>query len=173
MEIFQDSIYQLCIHIASSSKSRVMKFGAVLTKDGVIIGSGTNRHIKKDDIIKTGYANHAEISAINDALLSKESLIGTILYVAGYFPDGRLYIPNMRVYTCKSCVRRLMQYGIGSVAIPNRKGWAYIRLEEAERMVKDVNNKTNCISKKRRKIALKNASIDMLDLSKFESEMKI
>jgi deoxycytidylate deaminase len=167
MKIFQDPIYQLCIHIASASKSKVMKFGAVLTKDNTIIGSGINRHVRKDDIIKTGYANHAEISAINDALSSGESLIGTILYVAGYFPDGKLYIPNIRVYTCKSCVKKLMQYGIGSIAIPNRKGWAYIRLEEAERMAKDINNKTKYISKKRREIALKNASIDMLDLSKF------
>lgn len=147
-----------------------MKFGAILLKDKEIIGSGTNRHVREDDIIKAGYANHAEISAINDALLNNENTSGAILYVAGYFPDGSLYIPNTRIYTCKSCIRRLMLFGVSSVAIPNRKGWAYIPLEEAERMAKDINNKTDCISKKRKEITLKNASIDMLDLSKFKGD---
>lgn len=35
-------------------------------------------------------------------------------------------------------------------------------------MIKDINNKTDCISKKRREITLKNVSVDMLDLSRFE-----
>ena len=167
MKIFQDPIYQLCIHIASSSKSKIMKFGAVLTRNNIILGSGTNRYIRDDDIIRTGYANHAEISAINDALLRKKKTFNTTLYVAGYFPDGSLYIPNIPIYTCKSCIKKLMLYSVHAVAVPNRDGWAYIKLEEAERMAKDINSRTNCISKKRREITLKNISVDMLNLSKF------
>lgn len=144
-----------------------MKFGAVLTKNNVILGSGANRHVRDSDFIKTGYANHAEISAINDALLRKKKIFNTTLYVAGYFPDGSLYIPNVPIYTCKSCIKKLMLYSVHAIAVPNRDSWAYIALEEAERMAKDINNKTDCISKKRREITLKDISVDMVNLSKF------
>lgn len=168
-KIFQDSLYRMCILLASSSKSRVMKFGAVLVRDERILGSGINRHIRENDIIRIGgYANHAEISAMNDALLKKEKLSGAVLYVAGHFPDGGLYIPNVRIYTCKSCVKTLALYKVNFVAIPNRGGWVYISVKEAEQMAKDINNETDCISEKRREITLDNISVDMLGLKEEE-----
>jgi len=83
-EILGDEKYRECIRLALRSKGAAERYGAILLEDGEVIGRGYNRSIahasfpgiRLKRVIRQGYANHAEVEAINDALLVGRSVEG-------------------------------------------------------------------------------------------------
>jgi deoxycytidylate deaminase len=144
MDIFDDGIYKMCMELAHKSKGDKERYGAVLVKDGVLIGTGYNRAIAHTSfaaplvrIIKQGYVNHAEVEAMNDALLHGEDIEDSIMYVAGYFPkEKKLFLHE--TFTCALCAKSMYQWGVTTVCVPAINGWTErpikIALEEAQKL---------------------------------------
>ncbi len=135
--ISYDSLYKECIALATNSHSVEMRFGAIILKDDKIIGEGWNKLVNQKKTgklpIVMGYANHAEVSAMNDALLNGFDLKDAEIYVAGYFPqDKTLYIPDNAYFTCTHCPVYFEKYGIKEVSVPLRNGWTGMSIEDAK-----------------------------------------
>src|SRR5688572_530314 len=81
-EIFLDDKYQRCISLATQSKGDSQRYGSVLEKDGNLVGEGYNRAIAHFSFgtlkrhIRQGYANHAEVEAMNFAIDKKHKIKG-------------------------------------------------------------------------------------------------
>ncbi len=131
MTILDDSFYRECIQLATNSKSKKMRFGSIVVKDGEIIGRGWNRR-PVGGPISMGYANHAEAESINDVLNNGRKTDGSQLLVAGYFAeDGSLYMPRKLCYTCRACPDYFEKYEISEVLVPLVSGWGRLSVEEA------------------------------------------
>jgi hypothetical protein len=143
--ILTDSLYLLCMSLARMSKSDGERYGSIARKDGSIIGMGYNRaiahpYIHLERTIRMGYANHAEIEAMDDAIRNGADISGADIYCAGYFPEphtgflgkNRLLIKEDAWYTCVKCPPHMEKYGIANIYVPTPSGWAGINLAEAE-----------------------------------------
>jgi len=142
-------LYNKCINLAKLSKGANERYGAILVKNGEIIGEGYNRAIahqsfgKLKRFIKQSYANHAEIESLNDFLLKKypneetldfdiilNDLKGSDIYVAGYFNKSKqLFFKSL--FTCVKCIPYLEKYGIENIFVPLPDGWQKIPIEDA------------------------------------------
>jgi hypothetical protein len=148
--LFEDEYYLMCISLATLSKSGGERYGSILVKDGMIIGKGFNRaiahrYIRLERKIKMGYANHAEIEAMNNAMDNGFDISGADLYCAGYFPlphtgfslPNRLHIKDGAVYTCVKCPPHMEKYGIARIVVPTPIGWSEMSMEAAARCAID------------------------------------
>lgn len=134
--ILEDQYYIECIRLAELSKGDE-RYGSLLVKDGRIIGKGYNRAIvhpsfpKLKRIIYQGYANHAEIESLNDALMKKRGVKGAEIYVGGFFPkkDNLLFLHDE--FTCRRCVPILAAYNISKINVPTLQGWVPKNMDEA------------------------------------------
>lgn len=155
-QIFEDYLYLLCLSLASMSKSDGERYGSVLVKDDSVLGMGYNRAIAHpyfhlDRPIRMGYANHAEIESINDALLNGYDVEGADIYVAGYFPKphngflgkNRLFLKDGAWYTCVRCPKYMEEYSIKNVIVPSPSGWGVSSLAEATLCAKSYQNGTH------------------------------
>jgi hypothetical protein len=87
-----------------------------------------------------GYANHAEIEAMDDAIRSGADISGADIYCAGYFPEphtgflgrDRLILKDGPWYTCVRCPPRMETYGIANIYVPTPNGWAGMSIDEAD-----------------------------------------
>jgi hypothetical protein len=136
-----DALYKECMQLATNSRSTIVRFGSVVVKDGKIIGRGWNVFANQKKLgklpIVMGYANHAEVSAMNDALNNGYSLEGADVYVAGYFPnDNSLYIPRDAYFTCTRCPTYFDRYKINSVSVPLYQRWSRLDVSEAKESAK-------------------------------------
>jgi hypothetical protein len=160
-QILADSYYLRCISLALRSKGEE-RFGCLAVKNGEVIGEGFNRAIatpafKLDRIIRQGYANHAEIEAMNDALSKGYDIRGCELFTAGYFPDlGRLEFTDQ--YNCMKCIPYMERYGIAGLNDPMPNGWVKKSLGLALAQAKVY---TNGIHQKRINASIGNFSIDL------------
>ena len=169
-DIFRDERYRMCIELAALSAGIGERYGAILISGTEeIIGRGYNRSIahasfpgiRLPRIIRQGYANHAEVEAINDALLSDKPVIGAKVYVAGYFPsDKGLFLHN--TFTCDRCAKIMDRWGIESVFVPSVQGWVErpvaIALAEARSLSAEGKGK----HEKRRNLTEGRYSLDQL-----------
>jgi len=141
--ILHDLYYLDCIRAALVSKGSLQNYGSILVKNDRIIGRGYNRLIQFRDKIRQGYANHAEINAINDALRQKRDTRGSTLYVAGFFPTERMLClrsePN---YTCTRCIPGMEEYGVKLLAVPTLSGWETFPMDEVEGVVRNFRDHT-------------------------------
>ncbi len=135
LPMYADDYYIKCISLARMSKGHE-RYGSILVADGKIIGEGYNRAIAHPSFgrlerkIRQGMANHAEVEALNDALLKGFSTHGAEIYVAGYFPDsGRLFFHSE--YTCVRCMPHMRNYGVACVCVPTPDYWVKRPLESA------------------------------------------
>lgn len=125
--IINDPYYKICLTNARKCKSDSERYGAVLVRNGEILGEGYNRGIahakfKLDRILKQGYANHAEVEAMNDALSKGYDIDGSDIYVAGYFPKtGTLFFKTQ--FTCKLCIPYFKKFNIQHVFVPLPDRW--------------------------------------------------
>ncbi|HLE48779.1 MAG TPA: hypothetical protein VI819_01990 [Patescibacteria group bacterium] len=126
-DILKDEKYLQCIKLARQSKG-VERYGSILINDGIVVGEGFNRAIAHLSIgklvrpVRQGMANHAEIEAINNALLKNNAINRSQLYVAGFFPkSGMLFFKE--VYTCVRCIPHMKNYGIKEIFVPTMNGW--------------------------------------------------
>jgi len=137
--IFSNPFYIDCLRMALTSKNdkrQDQAFGAVLVNQGQIIGRGVNRAIshprfKLERIIKQGWVNHAEVEALNDALVKQKNVEGGLIYVAGLFLALKLLFFQSE-YTCVKCISPLRKYGIRGIMIPTPNGWIEKSIDEAE-----------------------------------------
>lgn len=134
-KIFTDTYFLECIRLAQLSKSNTERQGAVLV-NGRILGCGYNRAIahptfKLERYIKQGYANHAEIEAINDALFHGYDVEGADIYVSGFFPgqDGLLFLHSE--FTCVRCIPIMKKWGIKTLFVSSTKGWLSKTIDKA------------------------------------------
>lgn len=135
--IFSDPIYRQCLELAQSSKSAQERYGSLLIKDGYLLGSGYNRAIVHPSFPKLyrpiyqGYANHAEVEALNDGIMAGYDVDGAEIYVGGYFPkkDGLLFLHDE--FTCRRCPPVLESYGITTINVPTPDGWVARTIHEA------------------------------------------
>lgn len=136
-DIIQDEYYRRCLENAIKSKSDSERYGAILVKDGKILGEGYNRAIshtyfKLDRILKQGYANHAEVEAMNNALEKEYDITDSDIYVAGYFPKtGILFFKEE--FTCKLCLPYFKKFQIRNIFVPLPSGWKKRTEEECEK----------------------------------------
>lgn len=123
----------ICLNLAQNCKSP-LKFGAVLVKDGYILGQGWNRKSTVGDrrmLRHLDYACHAEQAALIQALrrFGKELVRGSTIYVIGEH-KGELTTRKEKVFVCQSCPHNFIRYGV-NVCIPHEKGWMEMTGEEA------------------------------------------
>lgn len=125
--IINNEYYKICIRNAKQSKAEGERYGAIIVKNGKILGEGYNRGIahakfKLDRILKQGYANHAEVEAMNDALTKGYDIDGSDIYVAGYFPKtGTLFFKTQ--FTCKLCIPYFKKFNIRHIFVPLPDRW--------------------------------------------------
>lgn len=128
-----------CLALAEQGKTKQC-FGALLVRDGQVIGQGRNRRSEPGEFDLLGgdidYATHAEQAAILDALRRGESLEGAELFVLGKVlqgPDkGKLSVratDQDHAFSCVRCARTFSRHGV-AVSIPLPSGWH--RLEPQE-----------------------------------------
>jgi deoxycytidylate deaminase len=144
--IFKDLYFLACIKLALMSKGNE-RYGSVLVSNSQIIGKGFNRAIahpsfKLERIVKQGMANHAEIEALNDALMNGLEVKGSSIYVAGYFPSTKQLFFKTD-YTCVKCIPYLEKYGIGEIFVPLPFGWVGKSLDLALSEAKKFKNGTH------------------------------
>jgi len=157
-DIFNDYLYRECIKLAMNSKGDMIRFGSLLLKEGKIIGKGWNRRADKRFPINMGYANHAEIMAMNDALIKGFDIKDCEIYVGGYFPsDNTQYIPKKTYFTCTKCPIYFAKYGIRKIFVHSDKGWKGLFLAHAVYTAR--NFISNC-HEKRIELGKSNVSID-------------
>lgn len=141
-----DSFGKLCLELAEKSKG-ALGFGALLVKDGKILGRGWNHRPEPKErgiVTHVDYAIHAEQAAYVDARLqgiSADKLIGSTIYVLGKALKGKnrgkLTIGDRKVFICKKCpVSVLIPHNI-SVHIPHYEGWCRLSPEEALQTTKE------------------------------------
>lgn len=121
-----------CLKLAQNSKGTI-KFGALLVKNGRILGRGWNRLASKDERAKMRYVDyciHAEQAAILDAMLRHRNLEGGSIYVLGTNKNGTLTVRTERVFVCRKCPNALRQFGL-TVHIPHIRGWVELTAEQA------------------------------------------
>lgn len=188
--LFEDDFYVRCLQVASGSAGTGERYGSLLVRDGDILGEGRNRRVSKPDfvprIVRQGYANHAEVEALNAALmreadgfkgLKRESAFageldpeefssarGADIYVAGYFAKGGfLDIRDGPLFTCRRCPKVLDSYGIGRIFTPTPQGWASLTVDEAEECSLDFKAEAaGGILRKRLKAGRRNVTLDEL-----------
>lgn len=162
-DILKDPLYIRCLSLAALSKGQKERYGSLLVRDGEVLGQGYNRAIahqsfgRLERIIRMGYANHAEVEAMNDALqsLDVERLDGCDIYVAGYFPKptedfeqpGRLFLKEEPSYSCVLCANHFENYNIRNVYVPMQQGWTALSVAEAKSKAKGF---SSCTHQKRR-----------------------
>lgn len=124
-------------------------FGAVLVKDGEIIGRGRNRRSTPEErrlLSHVDYGIHAEQGCVIDALrgagcindgkiVDTTVLRGSEIYVLGIVLQGeskeRLTTKEERVFICKKCPPSvLIPYDV-PVNIPHIQGWVRLTPQEA------------------------------------------
>jgi deoxycytidylate deaminase len=130
--VAENRYYRACLDLAVRSKGET-RFGSLVVKNGRILGRGWNHFARPEEgPIRMGYAFHAEVAAMNDALSRGHSLAGADIYVAGYFAKGgNLYLPTTAHFSCDRCPKYMGEQGIRGVYIPNAGGWRFLTLEEA------------------------------------------
>ena len=138
MSILDDDLYQRCISLAMRSRSGSERYGSLVIRDGEILGEGYNRAIahpsfgRLERILRMGYANHAEVEAMDAALRAGHPLEGADVYVGGYFVEtGALYVKSRAHFSCTRCVPFFERYGIRQVVVPTPRGWEGMTLGEA------------------------------------------
>lgn len=141
-----DSIAVECLKLAKQCKTGV-GFGAVLVRDGKILGKGRNRWATNKDrkrLSHVDYAIHAEQSAILDAIDNGYEPNGDQIYVLGIALRGKkkgtLTVRQVPTFICSKCPPSLLRYNL-SVNIPYYKGWYNLTAEEAMTTGKETANK--------------------------------
>jgi hypothetical protein len=145
--IVNDDRYLQCMRFAAQSKG-TERYGAIIIKDGRVLGGGFNRAIghpafRLERPIRQGMANHAEIEAICDVLINAPSdLEGADVFVAGYFPQlGRLFFQDK--YTCVRCPPHMQMQGLRSINLPLPSGWIKKSLGDALSEAREFTNGTH------------------------------
>lgn len=143
-----DRYGKICLELAAQCKTEV-GFGAVLVKNGRILGRGRNRLAtdRERKLIKgLDYGSHAEESCVIDALKTlnafkndiehmRNVLVGSQIFVLGLAlrgrNKGRLTTRRGRVFICKKCPRTVLVPFQIPVNIPHVNGWTRLEPDEA------------------------------------------
>lgn len=125
-----------CLELSQRSKS-ALGFGAVLVKEGQILGQGWNRRSTPEErklLTHVDYAIHAEQAALIDALSQGWEIKGSEIYVLGMIllgpMRGRLTVREKPVFICKRCPPSLLRFAI-FVNVPQIRGWVRLSPEQA------------------------------------------
>lgn len=131
-----DSIAETCLNLSLQCRTGV-GFGAVLVKDGEIIGKGRNRRSSREDrklLTHIDYAIHAEQDCIADAIRNGHDISGSEVYVIGQALSGknrgRLTIRYEPIFVCRKCPHTFVRFNI-PVNIPYYTGWLKLSPDEA------------------------------------------
>lgn len=133
--IFSDDKFKLCMALAIQSKGD-QRYGSLLVKNTKILGKGFNRAISHPSFgrlerhIRQGYANHAEVEAMDSAIDKNHRIKGASIYVAGFFPKeaGLLFLHEE--FTCLRCTIVMQKYEIDTLFVPSLTGWLPKKVEE-------------------------------------------
>lgn len=136
-----DPIGRVCLGLAKKSGSKI-GFGAVLVKNGQIIGRGCNRLStpwERRRLSHVDYAIHAEQACIIDALNHRRNVSGSEVYVVGMVLTGKnkgtLTVRSEKGYGCLKCPHTLERYNT-PVNIPYVHGWVRLSPREAHATAK-------------------------------------
>lgn len=132
MKYEEDRFGKECLKLAQNCKSPV-KFGAVLVKNGRILGRGWNRlstKLERSQMSHVDYCIHAEQAAILDANSRHKNLCGGTIFVLGMNKNRILTTRTERVFVCRKCPVAFKNFEL-SVHIPHIRGWHEMSAEEA------------------------------------------
>ena len=129
----QDPLWQRCINLALRSGSENQRYGALVVRNGKIIGQGWNRLLKKGEPFpfKTTFFLHAERAAIGDAMFAQtpDTICGAVVYVAGFLVKERHPLVRraamINMGTCVQCARLYANHNL-SVAFMSETGWIHL-----------------------------------------------
>jgi hypothetical protein len=141
---YENDVYgKACLKEAIKSKSKI-GFGAVLVRNGKIIGRGYNRLSTKQErqlMTHVDYAIHAEQACIVDALLQGKDTRGCEVYVVGVVlqgpAKGKLTTRKKRVFICIKCPHAFQKFNT-PVNVPCMSGWAKLSPAEAMQTAKKI-----------------------------------
>jgi hypothetical protein len=135
-DYYNDKLGKRCLKLAQNCKSDI-GFGAVLVKNGRVIGEGWNRWATDYDRSKmryVDYAIHAEQACILNAMDKGFKPSGGQVYVLGIAlkgkNKGKLTTREEKVFICKKCPHTLETFGV-TVNIPHVSGWMNMTPDEA------------------------------------------
>lgn len=153
LDIVKDPLFIRCLSLAALSKGTTERYGSLLVKDGEVLGQGYNRAIahpsfgRLERILRMGYANHAEVEAMDQGLqsLGVDTLEGYDIYVGGYFPKpmedfeqpGRLFMKKGAVFTCVRCIPYFERYNLRNIFVPTLNGWSSLAVAEAKEIAEE------------------------------------
>ena len=135
--MMSDNFLHECLSLAKNCKSNI-GFGAILVKNGIIIGKGRNRRSTIEDrllLSHVDYAIHAEQAAIVDALQKGNDVYGADVFVAGIIlkgkNKGKISFRTIPEFGCRKCPHSFKRFNI-YVNIPKINGnWFRLSPEEA------------------------------------------
>jgi len=143
-----ETIFEICIDEAKKSPCPKRKFGAVLVKDGEILGIECNRFVPGMEFIcqdrcirlnmpsgvdsMVGSCGHAEEWLIYEALKNGINIEGSDIYVAGILGDGTYLKKSEPAFYCMRCAMAMLRVGISGVFVPKIEGgWHYLSSNDA------------------------------------------
>jgi hypothetical protein len=142
----QDLIGRACLELAEECKTDV-GFGAVLVKEGRIIGRGRNRRSTAEErsrLSHVDYAIHAEQACILDAMDNVHDITGSEVYVLGIALKGKnkgaLTIRYEPTFVCRKCPHSFVRFNI-PVNVPYYTGWYRLSPDEAMEVGTQLANK--------------------------------
>jgi len=139
---------QQCLKLALQSDCTIMKFGAMLVKDGQSIGSGFNKkihpcvarfgcceyrkNVRPRSHTELCEAVHAEWVALHNAVSLGYNPRGASMVICGMGPSGKTWIREGPWASCTLCTRLLMLFGIKDLLLQvkaeNKRGWKFVRV---------------------------------------------
>ena len=137
--LFDDEIYLRCLDNALQSPCQKMHFGAVITRNGLVVAESGNLKIKELEHLcdpvcirhnidsrresMLGACGHAEELAIAQIIEKGINPRECELYIAGMKINGMPYIKEKPEHTCLRCAVQMNNMGIKMIYMPVKDQW--------------------------------------------------
>ncbi|OHA48912.1 MAG: hypothetical protein A2806_04435 [Candidatus Terrybacteria bacterium RIFCSPHIGHO2_01_FULL_48_17] len=153
--MFKRSLAEECLALAAQSDCTLMKFGALLIKDGEVIGRGYTKKVHpcvarfqcceyRKNIRPRGKAErceaiHAEWAALRDTVRNGHDPSGASLVICGMGPSDEAWIREEPYASCTLCARLCALFEIKELIVQvkarNKAGWDFASLSIEQALI--------------------------------------